>query len=96
MIGNSWLLCLVLIYGHAHALTSHTGLKAASADDCCPWCGSTKNQRQDPNQRCLTFETATINMRQLVQVDYTLVDLLHLLLRIMDQVRCRGFPFTYG
>eukprot|EP00160_Parvularia_atlantis_P021851 Unigene9636_Nuclearia_a/m.29446 Unigene9636_Nuclearia_a/g.29446 ORF Unigene9636_Nuclearia_a/g.29446 Unigene9636_Nuclearia_a/m.29446 type:complete len:335 (-) Unigene9636_Nuclearia_a:2-1006(-) len=62
------------------------GLKAANADECCPWCSSTKAERQDPARAWSTNPTARINQRQLVQVDYVLVDLLHLLLRVGDQL----------
>lgn len=71
----------------ARLIARHAGLKAASADEACPWCASTKAQRQDATKVWLTFPTASINGRQLVQVQYTFVDMLHLMLRIGDQVR---------
>lgn len=73
------------------ALTCRTGLKAASADEACPWCSSTKESRQDTSRAWLTNATARINDRQLLQVDYCLLDPLHLLLRVGDQVCPQSF-----
>eukprot|EP00160_Parvularia_atlantis_P011504 Unigene224_Nuclearia_a/m.823 Unigene224_Nuclearia_a/g.823 ORF Unigene224_Nuclearia_a/g.823 Unigene224_Nuclearia_a/m.823 type:complete len:457 (-) Unigene224_Nuclearia_a:18-1388(-) len=62
------------------------GLKAANADECCPWCTSKKVERQDVGRLWTTRNTALATERQLVQVDFTLVDVLHLLLRVGDQL----------